>query len=183
MGKMSKSCLETPFGEIIVEVNGYRCDYDFEKLPIEKIGQKGFPMFKVDGRYRIKPRFTEPVAFPMRVKCRVDSAIEFDERSELETGERYSAASMYHNNIKMCIGSYDGIDEMFKQCNGFPKIIGGLILNDYTTSGIEIYVKELAYLKEAYFCTAWASLSVDDSRDVENEVWFAAEPCLSEVNP
>jgi hypothetical protein len=174
--------LITPFGEIIVETNGSNCDYSFERLPNVVAGQQGMPLFNVDGRFKIVPLITAEHTFPMKIKCRVNSDFLFDDMSELETGERYSAASMYYAGIKMCIGAYDEIDEVYKKRNGCFEIVdSGLTLSDFKVNSIEIQVKNNEYYKYAHFCIAWKILLGDDySTNGSTEVWFAAEPYLSE---
>jgi hypothetical protein len=173
--KTNKSLI-TPLGEISVEINGNPCDYSCESLPNEIIGNQGVPIFKVEGRYRITPLIAESMSFPIKLKCSLDTELTFDELSELETGERYSAASIYCGKTKLCIGSYDEIDEVWNKNDGCIQVInGGVILNEYTTTSIEIYVKSKEYLKYAYFCVAWVTCYTGD-----NNSWFAAEPSMSE---
>ena len=172
--------LKTPFGEIFVELNGKPCEYKCEALPTEVLGSQGLLMFKVEGRYKIAPIIDETVSFLLKLKCRVDSDLVFDDFSECETGERYSAASMYHGGIKMSIGAYDEIDEVLKYGEGWSQIVdGGLILEQYTTTSIEIYVSERKYMGYAFFGVAWTTLRSDKfETDGSFDVWTAAEPWL-----
>ena len=167
--------LTTPFGEIVVEMNGNQCEYTFEKLPKES------PILKVEGRYKIMPLVDEPLPFPMKLKCRLETDLVFDDLTGLETGERYAAASMYHGGLKLCIGSMDDLDEVYEHGNGWCRVIdSGLFLYDFTTSGLEIHVREREYWKYAFFCVAWTTLRGEDhNTNGDYDVWFAAEPLMA----
>ena len=168
--------LKTPFGEIVVEMNDNICKYQFEILPNEQMGSQGVPIFKVEGRYKITPCVDEPLSFPVRLKCRIDSNLVFEYPSGLETGERYSAVSLYHDKTKLCIGSWDELGE------GWPWAVGGgLELWESTKTGIEIQVGEANYWKYAFFCVAWTTLLGEDfNNNGDTDVWFAAEPFLAD---
>jgi len=174
--------LNTPFGDVVMEINDHPCEYHFEPLPNKLFGNEENLLFSVEGRYKIIPKIDKPPSFPLRLKCCVDTTILLADNSELETGERYSAASMFFNKTKLCIGSYDELDEEYEKCvDGLKVIDGGLILQEYTTTGIEIYVRETNYWRYAYFCVAWTTLSGDDySSNGELDVWLAAEPFMSD---
>ena len=173
--------LNTPLGDVVMELNGHPCEYHLEPLPKKVYKDKENLLFSVEGRYKLTPSIDKP-SFPLRLKCRVDTSILLGDNSELEGGERYSAASMFYNKIKLCIGSYDELDEESEKCvEGLKNIDSGLILQEYTTTGIEIYLREMNYWRYAYFCVAWTTLSGDDySSNGELDVWLAAEPFMSD---
>lgn len=174
--------LITPFGDIIVEMNGNPCAYSVKPLPNEIIGSQRVPFFKVEHRFKITPEITAPLSFPLKLKCRIEAILSIEDSSDLETGERYASVSMIHNGIKLSIGSYDEFDEVYVYENDAGiKVDGGLILNDFTTTGIEIFVREKQYWQYAFFCVAWSTLSGDDyTCNGEVDVWFAADPFMSE---
>jgi len=170
--------LTTPFGDVILEYNGVKCEYSYEQLPNTIVGADGLSVFDVDSRYKIIPLISESLSFPFTLRCYIETNIVFNDMSECETGEYYSAASMLFENIKLCIGSYDEIDEVLA-CGRQQIIGGGLVLWEYAINGIEIHVGAKQYLKYAFFCIAWKTLgSGDHTTNGETDVWLAAEPFL-----
>ena len=173
--------LETPLGRIIVELNDKPCDYRFEELPKVILDDDGDILWSVEGRYKITPLIEEPLMFPLRLRCKIDTTLELGELSGNEGGERYMAMSMYHNGMKLCIGSYDDIDPEEKYGKGWIQVVGGgCVCWDSTPTSIEIYVGGQKYLEYAFFGIAWTTLRGDDfENNGDNDVWFLAEPAMS----
>ena len=156
--------LQTPFGSIVVKMNGIPIKYDVEALPLT-CGKKEEILFAVDGRYKIVPSLGSHITFPFRLSCSVDCAPDMIdiERSGLETGERLFLTSLYCDNQKISIGAYDELDGL--ECCGFS-------LNE-----IEIIVTDKFFLKYAFFCVAWLTLLGDDyETNGDIYTWFAADP-------
>jgi len=173
--------LETPFGNIIVKLNDEPCNYKFEKLPNVVFSHTdGEPLWSVEGRYKIIPIYESPLHFPLRVKIIVDTSIELGELSEIEAGERYTAASMYYNGMKLCIGCYDDIEPDFEYGKGWVKVVGGGCVHwSNTPTSLEIYVGEEEYMEYAYFGVAWTTLNGNDfENNGDIDVWFLAEPAM-----
>jgi hypothetical protein len=158
--------LTTPFGEIIVKLNGALVKYHVEELPLIYNHTLENPLFIVDGRCKIVPIIDlSKIIVPFRLSCYVDCAPEFinADYSGLETGERLFLTSLYHNEIKMSIGAFDELD--------------GLEGSDFSLNGIEIAVTIASFAKEAFFVVAWKTLNGDDyETNGDVDTWFAADP-------
>ena len=173
--------LRTPFGDVIVELNKKPCKYHFEELPKAVLDKDGKILWSVEGRYKITPLIEDAVTFPLRLNCTLDTTLKLGELSGMEGGERYSSIAVYHDEMKLNIGSYDDIDPEMKQGDGWSQVIGGgCVLWDFTDTSIEIYVGKEEYMKYAFFCVAWKTLYGDDvDNNGDNDVWFLAEPAMS----
>lgn len=159
--------LKTPLGNVIVKANDVRIEYQVNELPLN-CGEKERPLFVVDSRYKIIPLLDNTIDFPIRLNCSVDCTLDIVDanRSGLETGERLFLNSLYCNNQKLSIGAFDELD--------------GLESYDYSLTGIEIIATDRRFLKYAYFCVAWLTLSGDNHEENGDiYTWFAADPNLA----
>lgn len=148
--------LDTPFGTILLESNGNKISYKYEKLENIFIGQLGQPIFAVDKRYKISVDLKNHENLAT-IKCLFDKNSIFHD-SYICSGERLALKTWEKGNLMFSIGTEDEID--------------GLIVC-YLDNGIEIHVKNQS-VSEVVFGIAWIYINNYEAEEIYT--WFADDP-------
>jgi hypothetical protein len=183
--------LDTPFGNIIIKLNGIPIDYTIEELPLKFSTLRVENLFTVSGRYKLTPNLSDKrISFPLYLGCYANATkLKPSNMSGIESGERLWLVTLYSDKVKMSIGAYDDLDGIEgNDGTDFDDEWEKLYDKGNTETGIEIFVSRKEMLPDAYFCVSWMYYSdlkknkeniyKDFSDDInsDNSTWFASDP-------
>ena len=149
--------LGTPFGKVKLLFDQKEVDYKLEPVSNSKV----FP--DIDGAYILRFEYV-PAGGEHTLQCLLDTTSCV---GDIESGERLEAISFYIDNGKITIGCEGSF--------GCPEEYGYDYDGDYTSTGLEIFIR--SHTKTHTFCFGVAWLAVCSS-EKDIQTWFAADPAF-----
>ena len=146
--------LKTPFGNIVICVRNEIVEYNPVQLEPVYIGQLGFPVFEVEGRFRIKMSNLDK---PISVSCTFIAEEEYS--SGINSGERLALKSWDKGQQILSIGTEDEIP--------------GIEVR-YLDNGLEVISSENSNVTDIVFQIAWMTIQYPEKED--SYTWYAADP-------
>lgn len=164
--------LKTPFGDIIVKIDGKEVGYKIKKYENDPTCPN------LLGRYLIEIEF-KPTGKEHKITCEI--AGNKNLKAEIEPGEMLECLSFYsEERIKMSIGVYGEVwgyvgGELYKPSNDYDI--------DYLSRGMSCIVLEDTKTEKFYFGVSWIDdvgyydPTNDDGHDRDVETWYGSDPC------
>jgi len=162
--------LNTPLGELFVEVNGKRSGFQVEYLPLVRFSDKhpNWVLFDVTTSYKLIPILDDTVEFPVTLNCYIDVNADLDYQSP-ETGENKAALGLGSESVRLSLASWDDDDPWYGPGGERVEPKQGLNCIELGAKNIKMLLAEKKKLPLAFFCIAWKSLSLNapDGEDGE----------------